>query len=58
MTIRAHTEKNQVENGETRRISVGEFLDELLLVRIRKLLEVIKERLFDRMYLVLGDGDL
>ena len=58
MTIRAHTEKNQVENGETRSISVGEFLDEFLRVRIRKLLEVIKERFFDRMYLVLGDGDL
>lgn len=56
VTVRADAEKDEIEDGEARRVLLCEFSDELLLVGVGELLEVVPEGRVDGMDVVGGDG--
>ena len=56
VAVGADAEEDEVKDGEARRVPLGELLDELLLVRVRELLEVVQLRLVDRVDVVARDG--
>lgn len=58
VSIRSHTEQDQVEHGEPRGILLGKESDELLLVLVRELVEVVQQRFVDGVNLLSGDGDV
>jgi hypothetical protein len=54
--VRTHSEEDQVEHWEARGIFLGEFMNELLLVRVGKLFEVVEQRDVEDMDVMRGDG--
>ncbi len=57
VSICTHTEQDQIKHGEPGCILLGKFSDELLLIRIGKLLQVIEERRVQGMDVAPGDWD-
>lgn len=56
VAVGADAEEDEVEDGKARGVLHGELVDELLLVRVRELLEVVREVRVDRVDLVRGDA--
>ena len=58
VAVRAHTEENEVEDGEACCVFLCKLADEFLLIRIGELLEVIKECGIDGVDIGEGDGNI
>lgn len=58
MSIRSHTEQDQIKHGESCRVHLCKSTDELLFVSVRKLVHVIEQRLVDRVDLLAWDRDV
>ena len=56
VAVGADAEQDKVKDGETRRVPLRKLLDELLLVRVRELLEVVSQRIVDRVDVLGEDG--
>jgi len=58
VAVGAHTEEDEVEDGETGSVLLCKLADEFLLIRIGKLLEVVEESGIDGVDIGGGDGNL
>lgn len=58
MAVGAHAEQDEVEDGEARGVFIRELADELLLVRVRKLVEVVEQARVNRVDVLRWDGHL
>jgi hypothetical protein len=56
VAIGADAEQNKVKDGKARRVLLGKFADQLLLVGICELFQVVLERYVDRVYVGWRDG--
>ena len=58
VSIRSHSKKNQIKDGEAGGILLGKFADELFFVSIGKLLQIVEKRRIDGMDVGLRDRDV
>lgn len=58
VSVGAHAEQDEVEDGEARGVFIRELANELLLIRVRKLVEVVEQGRVDRVDVLRWDGHL
>ena len=58
VSVGPHSEQDKIKHGESRRVLAGKLPDQLLLVRIRKFVEIVQQFWVDGMNILLGDRHL